>query len=125
MTDYEYIDAVNSSVALISGLAFDFSSVFFAFIVCVYFVGSRINSVQALALALAYSVFTAFNILGAFQTIRRLSDVALSQGDNELVSRLDVLQFATSMLFVFVWIMSLVYLYTENRPNGEGDGSDA
>ena len=124
MTEYEYIDTVNSSVDVMSGMIFDFTSVFFAFVICVYIVGSKISKVQAVAISLAYTVFLFFNVVGVYQTLHRLLGVAENYGDVSMTARLVTFEIAAPLLLVFIWLGSLIYLVTESR-KGTDEKQDA
>ena len=124
MTRYEFLDFTNSSVMVFTLCAFDYISVFFAYVVCGYLVRTKISRLQAITLTAAYTIYLAFNILTLVASINRLIDAAVKQGNEvDMVSRLDAMVIAGPGLLAFIWICSVVYMFGNDRgANGQTGG---
>ncbi|MFT7651936.1 MAG: hypothetical protein ACI9UU_001043 [Candidatus Azotimanducaceae bacterium] len=113
MTEYEFLDFVTTSVAVITQSGFDFISIFFAYLVCAYLVGSKISRVQAFALTIAYTIYLSFNVMTIVTTLERVIGAAKNTAP-DMVARFEVMQLAGPSLLTFIWIISIVYMFSQN-----------
>lgn len=120
MTRYEYLDFVTSSIALISENGFNFISVFFAYVVCAYLVGRTISRAQAVAISAAYTLYLGICVMTVVTTLGRLIVASLDHSA-EAVLRFQTMQIAGPSLLGFIWLSSLVYMFTENARRAPPD----
>jgi hypothetical protein len=113
MTEYEFLDFTNSSVSLIVQSGFNFISVFFAYIVCAYLVGSKISRIQAIALTTAYTIYLSFSVLTIVTAIGRQLQAAIDYAP-EMIVRFQIMQIAGPSLLTFIWFISIVYMFSQN-----------
>lgn len=113
MTEYEYLDFVTNSISLITDNGFNFISVFFAYVVCSYLVGSHITRVQAVAISSAYTLYLATVVMTSVTTLGRIIGASVEFAP-ESVARYEFMQFAGPGLLAFIWLLSIVYMFTEN-----------
>jgi hypothetical protein len=113
MTEYEFLDFVTSSVDVITQNGFNFISIFFAYLVCAYLVGSKLSRVQAIALTIAYTIYLSFIVMTIITTLERVIGVAAASAP-EMIARFEIMQIAGPSLLSFIWIISIIYMFSEN-----------
>ena len=113
MTEYEYLDLTNSSVTVITQSGFNFISVFFAYVVCGYLVGSKVSQIQAIALTVAYTIYLSFSIMTIVTSLARQLGAAAKYAP-EMVLKFEVMQVAGPVLLTFIWLASVVYMFSQS-----------
>ena len=113
MTEYEFLDFVTSSVDVITQNGFNFISIFFAYLACAYLVGSKLSRVQAIALTIAYTIYLLFIVMTVITTLGRVIGAAAANAP-EMISRFEIMQIAGPSLLSFIWVISIIYMFSKN-----------
>ena len=114
MTEYEYLDFVTSSVDVITQSGFDFISVFFAYLACGYLVGTKLSLIQTIALTVAYTIYLSFNLMTVTTMLGRIIGASTEHGLDS-VSRFETMQIAGPALLTFIWVVSVIYMFSQHR----------
>ncbi len=123
MTEYEYLDFVTSSVEVITQSGFDFISVFFAYLACGYLAGTKLSLMQAIALTMAYTIYLSFCVMTVATSIGRIIGASTEPG-SDTIARFELMQIAGPTLLTFIWLVSVIYMFSQYR-KGLGQTSSA
>lgn len=120
ITELEFVEAENASVAVLLDAEMGFFSVFAAYVVAGRFVGKSLHQIVAIALSFTYSLFLIGPALGVYGAINRISFIRAQY----FLAYPDGLAFApgnTGLLvlalipLVVGWVDSLLYLHAYVR----------
>ena len=120
MTEYEFLDFVTNSVDVITQNGFNFISVFFTYLVCAYLIGSKLKRIQAIALTIAYTIYLSFIVMTIITTLERVIGAAAGSAP-EMVPRFEIMQIAGPGLLSFIWLISIIFMYSKNRGKDSSD----
>ena len=120
MSEGEFFEFLNSSVGVTSDSWAAFITGFFAYIICAYLVGRKISPIQSAALTTAYSIYTALHILTIFYVLERIGSVGSRHSEfYPQHERAEFFAYTSVSLMLFVWLMSVIYMISENRKKDE------
>jgi hypothetical protein len=126
MTEYEFLDYQVSIGAVVNDSAVSFITVFFAYVVCAYLVGSKISFLQSAGLTFVYSVYSLLTIFGLGNNIAQLRELAIKYP--EFYDDLDtLLAFLVGgpLALISAWLMSVVYMFVENGKRKSAERNEA
>ena len=124
MTEYEYLDFVTSSVSLITQNGFNFISVFFAYLACGYLVGTRLSLIQVTSLTISYTIYLSFNMMTVITTIGRIISASTEYGLDS-ITRYETMQIAGPTLLAFIWLASVVFMFSQYQKGKQDSGANA
>ena len=116
MNEAEFFEFLNDSVTVANDNLMTFVTVFFAYMLCSYFVGQKLTLVQVIALTLAYTILSISSVLTLHYTLSRIGDLGAKYPQFYPNSdRAELFSYAMPSLIVFVWLMSVVFMVSEYR----------
>ncbi|MDA1369596.1 MAG: hypothetical protein O2971_02380 [Proteobacteria bacterium] len=102
-----YVSAVNEPVAI-------FISVFVVYIVCVYLVGSKLSTIQSIAITLVYSVFSLFFIFLVYTFLTGVGTIQADFNNTEFDGNIGLGAIAP-LILVLAWLLSIIYMVQVRR----------
>ncbi|NKB32424.1 MAG: hypothetical protein GKR91_04935 [Pseudomonadales bacterium] len=123
MTEYEFYDLLVNFGSTVTEMVAVFISVFVAYIVCVYAVGSKLSTIQSVALSVVYSVFSLFFVFLVYNSLSTLQTMANDYNNIEGDASLGIGAIAPISLLL-AWLASIVYMYQVRRNRTNQNSAD-
>lgn len=114
VTEYEFNDLVVSYVSAVNETVAIFISVFVAYIVCVYLVGSKLSTIQSIAITGVYSVFSLFFISLVYTFVTGVGTISADFNNSEFDGNIG-LGVIGPLTLVLAWLISIIYLVQVRR----------
>ena len=110
MSEYELVDILGNLGSGIFDITSMFITIFFAYVVCVYLVGSKISRFQIIALSAIYSAFSFFLTYLVINSMFRMAFIIarLSESDAPVVP---LYQYIGPGILLLTWLLSIIYAY--------------
>ena len=116
MTEAEFFEFLNDSVAVATGSLMGFITVLFGYLLCAYFVGRKLTLIQLVSVTLAYSIFATINVVSIHYSMSRIGEIGAKYSQFYANSdTAELLSLVMPSLVGFVWFMSVVYMVSEYR----------
>ena len=119
MTEYEFHDFLTNAQMAAAQSSMDVVTVFFAFVVCTYVVGSRLRRAEAIALCVLYSIFLVMPALSVRGTLLRIQGIVQEYPDYALQTPMadaaGILSLVNPGVLLIAWLISILYLISERR----------
>ena len=123
MTEFEYHELITSIGSMITELTALFISVFVAYLVCSYVVGSKLSRFQYLAITFTYSIFVLLMIFIVYSNLVRSDRLTASYFQLETATASPV--FLTGPIVMgLAWVISLVFMLQIRRSSDSGPRDD-
>ena len=122
MNEGEFFEFLNGHVSIVNDTWASFITVFFAFIICAYLVGRKFSAVQSIALTTAYSFYSFLQLITVYFVLERIGQVGARHAEfYPQFDRAEYFAIGSVVLMAFVWLMSVVYMASENRKRQTND----
>ena len=116
MTEGEFYEFLNGHVAITGDTWASFITVFFAYIICAYLVGRKISPIQSIALTTAYTAYSLLQLVTVYFVLERIGEIGARHTEfYPQYERAEYFAIGSVTLMAFVWLMSVIYMASENR----------
>ena len=119
MTEYEFHDFLTNAQMAAGQATMDVVAVFFAFVVCVYVVGSRLKTWEAVALCIVYTIFLFLPTLAVRSTVLRIQHIVAQHpnlsAQTSSTEAIGVVAVMVPGILLVAWLLSVLYLISERR----------
>ena len=116
MSEGEFYDFLNGHVGITGDTWAAFITVFFAYIICAYLVGRKISPIQSIALTAAYTFYSFLQLITVYFVLVRIGEVGARHSEfYPQFDRAEYFAVGSVSLMAFVWLMSVIYMVSENR----------
>ena len=116
MSEYEILDLLSSYHQTVVTVSMAFLAICSGFAVMIHFIGRKLNPIQLVLVAVAYSAYLALPVIGIFGAVNRRTYLL-----NELkrLSGTEVGETATifyhPLVFIVIWLLTIYYVWYVRR----------